>query len=337
MRRNDQPTSVNTATLDERILEIFRSRDGGVVSGEELSQVLNVSRTAVWKHIKSLQNVGYRIAAVPSLGYRLVATPDIFVPAEIAAGLHTQRIGREIICYTEIDSTNTISYKLAEEGAADGTVVLADHQRAGKGRLGRSWESPAGVNLYCSVILRPAIVPMVAYQLTFLSAVAVARAVAGSTTLVPQIKWPNDILINGRKVAGLLNEMSAETEKVHFIVLGIGVNLNMGRELFPADLRHPATSLFLESGERVDRTAFTRELLAALDILYDDYLRFGYAPIREEWLTRCHMLGRKVSVTMQDRVIIGEVTGIDENGALLVRMSSGREERILSGDVSFCE
>lgn len=338
MRRSDQPTGGhNSATLDERILEIFRLREGGVVSGEELSLALNVSRTAVWKHIKSLQNVGYRIAAVPSQGYRLLATPDIFVPAEISAGLHSQRIGCEIICYTETDSTNTIAYRLAEDGASDGTVVLADCQRAGKGRLGRSWESPAGVNLYCSVILRPAIVPMLAYQLTFLSAVAVARTVAVSTRLTPQIKWPNDILVNGRKVAGLLNEMSAETEKVHFVVLGIGVNLNMRREQFPADLRHPASSLFLESGEKIDRTAFARELLAALDALYDDYLKFGYAPIREEWLARCHMLGRKVSVDIRERVIVGEVTGIDDNGALLVRTSSGGEERILSGDVSLCE
>ena len=337
MKRSDLPTTVhNPLSLDQRILEIFRTREGGIVSGEELSLTLNVSRTAVWKHIKSLQNLGYRIAAVPSQGYRLLSVPDILIPAEIAAGLDSRRIGSEIICYTETDSTNTVAFRLAEEGAAEGTVVIADAQRHGKGRLGRGWESPPGVNLYCSILLRPPIVPSAAFQLTFLSAVAVARAIDRAANLQPQIKWPNDILINGRKVAGLLNEMSAETEKVHFVVLGIGVNLNMRREQYPADLRHPATSLLLESGEKVNRTAFVRELLAALDTLYDSYLRMGYGPIREEWLARSRMLGRTVSVAMHDRAVIGEVCGIDENGALLLRLPTGREERVLSGDVAFC-
>lgn len=321
-------------SLDQRILALFRAKPGGVVSGEELSTLLNVSRTAVWKHVKSLKDLGYRIEAVPSQGYRLVAVPDLLIPEEITAGLTTRCIGRRVISFRETDSTNEVAFRLAEEGAAEGTVVVAEAQRRGKGRLGRQWVSPAGVNLYCSVILRPPVLPIRAPQLTFLSAVAVARAVAATTSLHPFIKWPNDLLINGMKVAGLLNEMSAETEKVNFIILGIGVNINMRREQFPADLRHPATSLFLEGGAEVSRLAFVRALLEALDALYADYLLHGYEPVRREWLALSNVLGRRVRVAFQESETTGVAAGIDEDGALLLQLADGRVERVLAGDVT---
>lgn len=323
-----------TQTLDQQILALFRAKPGGVVSGEELSGVLQVSRTAVWKHIKGLKALGYRIEAVPSQGYRLVAVPDLLIPEEIAAALTTRRIGRRVISFRETDSTNEIAFRLAEEGAEEGTVVIAEAQRRGKGRLGRRWESPTGVNLYCSVILRPPLLPVRAPQLTFLSAVAVARAITATTSLHPFIKWPNDLLINGRKVAGLLNEMSSETEKVNFIVLGIGVNINMRRDQFPADLRHPATSLFLEGGEEVSRLAFARALLEALDALYDAYLLDGYGPVRKEWLALSNVLGKRVRVSFQESETVGVAEGIDEDGALLLELADGRVERVLAGDVT---
>ena len=319
-------------TIDQQIVEIFRARDGEVVSGAELSTSLLISRTAVWKHIKSLKDAGYSIDAVPARGYRLLSSPDMLLPGEIAAGLATRLIGKKIICFKSIDSTNSAAFRLAEEGAADGTVVIADAQTRGKGRLGREWASPDGVNLYCSVILRPALPPMAAPQLTFLSVIAVARAVEQATSLVPMIKWPNDILIGGKKIAGLLNEMSAETEKVNFIVLGIGVNVNMHPDQFPAELRHPASSLLVEGGEPVNRNSFVRLLLRELDALYDVYLREGYGPIRDEWQSRSQMRGRRVTVTCQDHVISGVVSGIDDIGALILDVD-GREERVLSGDV----
>ncbi|HEX8960517.1 MAG TPA: biotin--[acetyl-CoA-carboxylase] ligase [Geobacteraceae bacterium] len=330
----DQSRDTVTKSLDQQILALFRAKPGGVVSGEELSSLLNVSRTAVWKHIKALKDLGYRIEAVPSQGYRLVASPDLLIPEEITAGLATGRIGLRVISFRETDSTNEIAFRLAEDGAEEGTVVVAEAQRRGKGRLGRRWESPFGVNLYCSIILRPPILPMRAPQLTFLSAVAVARAVEAVTPLKPSIKWPNDLLINGRKVAGLLNEMSAETEKVNFIILGIGVNINMRRDQFPADLRHPATSLFLESGGEVSRLAFTHALLEALDALYGTYLLHGYEPVRKEWLALSNVLGKKVRVSFQESETVGVAEGIDEEGALLVQLADGRVERVLAGDVT---
>jgi BirA family transcriptional regulator, biotin operon repressor / biotin---[acetyl-CoA-carboxylase] ligase len=330
-------TATAAATIDQRILEIFRATSGGVVSGEDLSSALHVSRTAVWKHIKSLKELGYKIEAVPSVGYRLLAVPDLLLPAEIAADLGTERIGRQIVTFREADSTNEIAFKMAEEGAPEGTVVLAESQRRGKGRLGRRWESPAGVNLYCSIILRPPIMPMQAVQLTFLSVVAVVHAVTETTNLAPTIKWPNDVLVGGRKVAGLLNEMGAETEKVNFVILGIGVNINMVRDQFPVDLRHPATSLSLEEGRPVSRRDFTRALLRAADTLYTAYLAGDYAAIRNEWLARCSIIGKRVFVSCQENVIAGVANGIDDYGALLLTRDDGYVERILAGDVALVQ
>ncbi len=245
----------------------------------------------------------------------------------------TKRIGKKIICLAETESTNNVAFKQAEEDAAEGTVVIADAQSRGKGRLGRSWTSPNGVNLYCSIVLRPSIPPVSASQLTFLSVVAVARTIELSTKLKALIKWPNDILINGRKIAGLLNEMSAETEKVNFVVLGIGVNINMRPEQFPTDLRHPASSLFIESGVTLNRNQFIRTLLSELDALYEIYVHEGYGPIREEWLSRAQLCGRRARVCCHDQVLTGDIKGIDNMGALLLDVD-GREERILSGDVT---
>ncbi len=199
--------------------------------------------------------------------------------------------------------------------------------------MGRHWESPGGVNLYASVLLRPKILPVEAPRLTFVSALATARAVeeVGGRTAV--VKWPNDVLLGGKKVAGLLNEMSAETEGIHFVILGIGVNLNMRTEQFPAELRYPATSVALETGTPVCRAAFARSLFRHLDSLYELYLEKGFTPIIRAWEALFELLGQEVEVDSQDRVLRGRVEGLDEDGALLLRLESGATERILAGDV----
>lgn len=315
------------------ILRLFREQ-GGFVSGGQLSRDLNVSRTAVWKHISALRDAGYVIEAVPSRGYRLVSAPDTLDSAEITARLATVFVGRRLVCLKTTGSTNSDAFRLAEEGAPEGTVIMADAQSGGKGRRGRTWSSPEGVNLYCSVVLRPRVMPHEAPQLTFLSAVAVARAIERVAGLRPEIKWPNDVLLGGRKVAGLLNEMSAETDAINFVVLGVGVNLNMALAQFPHDLRHPATSLFLESGQLIDRNCFAAALLNELDRLYADFLAHGFAPVREEWQTRCNARGREVVVSDAGaEVVRGVFGGIDADGALLVQRPDNRVERILSGDV----
>ena len=315
------------------ILRLFRERDG-FVSGEQISRSLNVSRTAVWKHISALRKAGYVVDAVPSRGYRLVSSPDIFNIEEIAAQLNTAVMGRYLICLDETASTNANAFRLAEEGAAEGTVVIADAQSGGKGRLGRVWSSPPGVNLYCSIVLRPSVKPYEAPQLTFLSAVAVARSIEQVTGLKPEIKWPNDVLIGGKKVAGLLNEMSAETDGINFVILGIGVNLNMSTGQFPPDLRSPATSLLIEAGHPVGRVRFVTQLLSELDMLYTQFLTHGFLQVREEWQQRCNAHGREVVVSNGGAdVVKGMFGGIDGDGAMLVRLADGSVERILSGDV----
>jgi BirA family biotin operon repressor/biotin-[acetyl-CoA-carboxylase] ligase len=319
---------------DTTILRLFREAGSGFVSGEHISRELKLSRTAVWKHISGLRTAGYVIDAVPSRGYHLLSSPDILSRDEVQGKLSTTRIGRRLVCLPETTSTNADAFRLAEGGAEEGTTVIADAQSGGKGRRGRVWSSPAGVNLYCSVVLRPAIMPHEAPQLTFLSAVAVARAIEDSTALKPEIKWPNDILIDGRKVAGLLNEMSAETDGINFVILGIGVNLNMNRTQFPADLRTPATSLLQEQGRPVNRAQFAAAMLGELDRLYADFLRHGFGPAREEWQQRCNANGREVVVSEGGvEASRGMFHGIDGDGALLLRSPDGSVERILSGDV----
>lgn len=325
-RTGEEPVSGGTG---EHILSLLRQKKEAHISGEEISNSLNISRSAVWKQIRALRAAGYMISAEPSKGYSLDASPDTLHPAEIRHGMKSLLVGRKIQSVAKTVSTNATAFRLAEEGAEEGTAVIADCQSGGKGRLGRVWASPQGVNLYCSVILRPDIKPVAAPQLTFLSAVAVARAIERLSDLKPRIKWPNDILVDGKKVAGLLNEMSAETDKVNFVVLGIGVNINMRAEQFPADLRHPATSVFLETGKTVSRTAFTRVLLEELDDLYRQFVNEGYAPVRKEWLEKSRLEGAVVTVTDNGSSRSGRVRGIDEYGALILENG----EQILSGDV----
>jgi len=316
------------------ILRLFREAGSGFVSGQQVSRELKVSRTAVWKHINGLREAGYKIEAIPSRGYHLLSCPDILSLEEVRERLTSTSIGRRLICLPETTSTNADAFRLADGGAEEGTTVIADAQLGGKGRRGRVWSSPAGVNLYCSVVLRPAILPHEAPQLTFLSAVAVARAIEGTTALKPEIKWPNDLLINGRKVAGLLNEMSAETDGINFVILGIGVNLNMTSGQFPADLRTPATSLLLEQGLPVNRAQFAATMLGELGRLYTDFLNNGFDPVREEWQRRCNANGREVVVSEAGvETARGTFDGIDGDGAMLVRSPVGTVERILCGDV----
>jgi BirA family biotin operon repressor/biotin-[acetyl-CoA-carboxylase] ligase len=281
-----------------------------------------------------LRKDGYRVEAVPSRGYRLISSPDVINPHEVAAQLDGTTFGRHLEFVQLTASTNADAFRLAENGAAEGTVVLADAQSGGKGRRGRIWSSPAGVNLYCSVVLRPAIMPHEAPQLTFLSAVAVARAIELTTNLIPEIKWPNDLLISGKKVAGLLNEMSAETDGINFVILGIGVNLNMTAGQFPDDLRHPATSLLLESGREVDRSRFAGTMLSELDRLYSGFLAHGFGPVRDEWQRRCNANGRQVIVSDSGTACTGGMfAGIDADGSLLLRTDDTVLHRITCGDV----
>jgi len=320
-------------TSRDKILNVFRHRPGEYLSGQDISRTLGISRAAVWKQVKALRELGFEIEAKHSAGYRLVASPDLLLAAEIESGLNARLLGQSVVTYAEIDSTNSELRRLAEAGAVEGTVAVADRQSAGRGRLGRRWESPSGVNLYCSILLRPDIPPCQASQLTFLSAVAVAETLGEVCGLDAKVKWPNDILVGGAKIAGLLNEMNAETEQIHFVILGIGVNLNMLAEQFPAELNYRATSALLERGQQVDRLLFLRALLEKLDGYYSEFLQSGFIPIRRRWEALCNTINAVVTVDQGSRKLTGTVVGLNPDGALRLQLENGAIEKILAGDV----
>jgi len=319
--------------IRREVLRLFHERPDEFISGAEISQRLGVSRTAVWKHIRQLRDAGYAIEAVTSRGYRLETIPDVLLAAEIQTGLETERVGRAMHCFASTDSTNLRALEMAEQGCADGTVLIAEEQTGGKGRLGRRWESPRGVNLYASLVLRPQIVPLAAPQLTFVAALAAVEAIVEITGLEARAKWPNDVLVNGRKVAGILSEMRAESDRVHYVILGIGVNLNMASEQFPQELRYPATSLLLESGHPVVRSEFVRCFLKRFERHYLAFLAEGFDAVRPAWDACCAMVGQRVRVEQQPETLTGVVVGLDEDGSLLVRDERGKLQNIYAGDV----
>jgi BirA family biotin operon repressor/biotin-[acetyl-CoA-carboxylase] ligase len=313
--------------------ELVAALDGrGWQSGAEVARRLGLSRAAVWKKVERLREQGYAIEAAAGKGYRLLGMTDRLLPAEVRRHFDPKILLGDIVHHECLDSTNRLAADLARAGAAEGTVVLAEQQTAGRGRLGRTWTSPARVNLYCSVILRPSLPPTAVPVVTLVAAVAVAEAIEDTIATPPAIKWPNDVLLDGRKAVGILTELEAEAERVRFAVLGIGVNVNARRDDFPPDLRRKATSLAVAAGAPVDRVAFTGRLLTRLDRAYERFCREGFAPLRE-FYERHHCLpGRAVNVAGARR-LAGIARGIDDDGALLVECD-GRIERVFAGEVT---
>ena len=316
----------------EQEVEIIRllKAGSGYTSGQSLSASLGISRTAVWKHVEALRKMGYGIEASPSKGYRLLEARP-FNGVELQSLLAGNLLGSQVHFFDSIDSTNAKAFELARGGVPEGTVVVAETQTRGKGRIGRKWESPAGMNLYLSVVLRPKVAPQGAQGLTFVAALAAAEAVFASGAK-PAVKWPNDILIGGRKTAGILLEMDSEPDRVHFVVAGIGVNLNVRRDMFPEYIKDTATSLFEETGSSVDRGLFTARLLSSMERWYGVYLSEGFVPVIEAWKGWFNSAGKPVKVTFFDRTVEGTCAGVDTDGALLLERE-GRVERIISGDV----
>jgi BirA family biotin operon repressor/biotin-[acetyl-CoA-carboxylase] ligase len=319
-------------TQQEIILGFLADGRDEFLSGEALSAKLGLSRTAVWKHVQSLREKGYRIDAVPARGYRLVDVPDRLSPLELAPLLSTHDLGQSIHFHDSLPSTNEAAFRLAADGAEHGEVVITEQQTAGKGRRGRTWVSPHGLNLYFSAILRPELPPQRAPELTLVAAVALAEALreADADAL---IKWPNDVQIGGRKVAGILTELSAEPERVHFVVLGVGVNLNAGPEDFPPEVASTATSLSQALGRRVNRALFTASLWGRLEEWLDLHHEVGFDPVRERWKELSATLRQEVLVRTGGSELRGVAEDIDTSGALLVRTAGGSLERVLAGDV----
>ncbi len=321
--------------LKDDILRLLIKSKKGYVSGGELAERAGTSRTAIWKHIKSLEKDGYDIEAVPSKGYRLGSVPDILNAADIGHGLKTRIIGKRIELLRETGSTNAIALETARLGAPEGTVVIAETQTAGKGRLGRTWTSPRG-NIYMSVILRPAIPPHKAPLITLMAAVAVASAVRMETGLQAGIKWPNDVLISGRKVAGLLTEMNAEFDRVRHVVLGIGLNVNMDVRELPPQIRNLSTTLAAEAGERINRTRLVQKVLAELERWYGLFLK-DESSVLGEWKAINVTTGKRIAVKSISETFEGTAQGIDDEGRLVVKLDDGHIRTVAAGDVTILQ
>jgi BirA family biotin operon repressor/biotin-[acetyl-CoA-carboxylase] ligase len=286
----------------------------------------------VWKRIAALRRGGWRIDGRPSDGYRLAGVPDRVGPIELAP--HLRGAWRTVHWFQETDSTQRVARDLARAGAAEGTVVVAERQTAGRGRLGRSWHSPAGLNLYCSLVLRPPLAPGAVPRLALVVGAAVAAAIVEETGAAAAIKWPNDVLVDGRKVAGILVEMDAEMERVHHVIAGIGVNVNAPVASFPPELRDKATSLRVATGRRVDRAAFAARLLVALEARYGRFVSAGFASVRSEWESYSCLTGTEVRVASAAGEVAGRVLGLDDDGALRLAGPSGAVVRIIAGEVT---
>jgi BirA family biotin operon repressor/biotin-[acetyl-CoA-carboxylase] ligase len=321
-------------SVDAKILSALRSAPMGI-SGTELSRKLDMTRAGVWAHIEDLRALGYDIEASPHLGYRLLGSPDTLHADDLSSRLgKVWVIGREIHVFQETTSTNDVAARLARGGAKEGAVVFAESQTKGRGRMGRTWVSPAGKGLWFTVLLRPDFPPQAATQLTVAAATALARAVTLQTGIVPEIKWPNDILIRGRKIAGILTEMRAELDRVQEVLLGIGMDVNLEADDFADDLKRTATSLRIETGQKVNRSELAVAVLRELDRDYQMVMEGEFQRLAEQWEERCSTLGRQVAIRLGDRVIRGRAESLDSDGALLVRGLHGHLERIVGGDVT---
>lgn len=329
--------------MKTEILRMLRETDG-YVSGQQISERFGVSRTAVWKVIRQLQEEGYQVEAVRNRGYHMAGSPDVMTKEELDSVIRTKWAGRDVRYYDMTDSTNLRIRQAADEGAPHGTLAVADCQTAGRGRRGRSWESPAGSSIYMSILLRPEIAPTRASMLTLVMACSVAEGISrsleeqlnpSSGAEIPriQIKWPNDIIINGKKLAGILTEMSAQIDYINYVTVGVGINVNQTG--FPEEIRSTAVSLRMECGQALRRAPIIAAIMERLEENYAVFLKSeDLTGLMEQYSTMLVNRGRDVQVIGGKETYRAHALGITPTGELVVRRENGREEKINAGEVS---
>lgn len=321
--------------MKRKVLESLKKNKDIFISGEELSKKIGVTRTAVWKHIKQLKEEGYEITSVSRKGYRLIKEPDTLDANALEIDIKSKCFGKKIHHFDSIDSTNNTAKKMAAEGATEGTIIIAEEQTSGRGRLGRNWVSPKGTGIWMSMILRPNIGPMEATKITQITAAAVAIAIEKVTGCNVGIKWPNDIIINSKKVCGILTEMSAELNSVNYITVGIGINVNMDLLDFPEEIKEIATSIKACVGEKVYRRNIVKEILYEFEELYKDFIERKNIKKSIDICKKYSVtLGKEVKVKTKDRERIVEAFDLTEDGQLLIKNELGEIEKVLSGEVS---
>ena len=318
--------------MRNEILDYFRKADGNFVSGQQISKDLHVSRTAIWKHINVLKERGYIFESSTRKGYRLIYAPNLLTPLEIDSALHTETFGRHVVYLESTQSTNEEAKKIAREGAEEGTIVVAEEQITGHGRLARGFYSPFAKGIWFSLILRPKFFPMEASKCTLLAAVGVCRGIRRMGLADAGIKWPNDILVHGKKLVGILTLMSASMEKIDYIIMGIGINTGIKKNEFPEDFREGATS-FLNEGINVSRKDLLAAILGELEKEYSIAQNEGFDKVLDDWRALSVTLGQEVRVIFGDDSYTGKAVDIDRNGCLLVNTGS-EVKRVIAGDVS---
>ncbi len=318
----------------DEIVGLLRE-SGGYLSGAEMASRMGVSRAAIWKTIGLLKKEGYVIESSPAKGYMLVKSPDLCI-SDLKKTIPNSvvRIGCELLFFDSVSSTNSTAMELASQGCREGTVVLADSQTAGKGRLGRTWISPAGRNLYMSVVLRPEILPRDATALTLLAAVACASAIRRISAIPLSIKWPNDLIVGHRKIGGILTEVRADIDRINYAVVGIGVNVNLTPDDIPDEIKAIATSIFMESRGNISRNELAEAVITELDKWYGILFTEGKKVIMDEWLELSSTIGRPVHVVTGSLTFDGVAEGIDDEGVLIVRLADGTYRKVSAGDVT---
>lgn len=318
--------------MRNEILDYFRKADGNFVSGQQISKDLHVSRTAIWKHINVLKERGYIFESSTRKGYRLIYAPNLLTPLEIDSALHTETFGRHVVYLESTQSTNEEAKKIAREGAEEGTIVVAEEQITGHGRLARGFYSPFAKGIWFSLILRPKFFPMESSKCTLLAAVGVCRGIRRMGLADAGIKWPNDILVHGKKLVGILTLMSASMEKIDYIIMGIGINTGIKKNEFPEDFREGATS-FLNEGINVSRKDLLAAILGELEKEYSIAQNEGFDKVLDDWRALSVTLGQEVRVIFGDDSYTGKAVDIDRDGCLLVNTGS-EVKRVIAGDVS---
>ncbi|MEH7245725.1 biotin--[acetyl-CoA-carboxylase] ligase [Neobacillus niacini] len=319
--------------LRKDLLDAFTNAGEDFLSGQHIAEVIGCSRTAVWKHIEELRKEGFELEAVRRKGYRIVKTPEMITADELRLGLTTGFIGKNLHYEETVDSTQKIAHRLAYDNAPEGTVIVAEEQVSGRGRMDRKWHSPKYTGIWMSIILRPNIPLPKAPQLTLLAAVAIVQAIEERTGLLPEIKWPNDILLNGKKVTGILTELEAEADRINSIIIGIGINVNQTNEDFPNELKGIATSILIEKGEKVSRADLIKGIFVKLEKLYLLYLAEGFLPIKLLWESYAISIGRNITARTLSHSIIGKAQGITDDGVLMIEDEYGKIHHVYSADI----
>ncbi|MCD8018035.1 MAG: biotin--[acetyl-CoA-carboxylase] ligase [Clostridiales bacterium] len=318
--------------MKEKVLEYLKAQQG-FVSGQDISEQLGVSRTAVWKYIGALKQEGYEIESVTRKGYRLLQSPEFITEKDIRSFLPENVWPGEIRYFASIDSTNEEAKRQAALGAKDGTLFVADNQTAGKGRRGRNWVSPKGEDIFFTMLFRPDLPAECASMITLVAALAAAAAAEKHSGESCQIKWPNDIVLHGKKICGILTEMGLEMSEISYVIVGVGVNIN--RKEFPEDISYMATSIRRETGQKVIRAAFLADFLIEYTKRYEQFLQSrSLAPFKEEYEERLVNIGREVKIIRKDEELIRTALGITERGELLAKTAEGDIEKIFTGEVS---